>query len=319
MEGLKQDKTEIEKFLGQAERSYVKKLLQSELKKVDAYIVDQETKDVEHEKLQGHSSENEHQKLFSMITKYAWSDEGKNVKVYITSLDGIKDVPTDKIDCKFSKSSFDLTIHGYQGKDLRLCIPTLNKDIDPENSKFTIKSSAISITLRKVKDGKWGSLKEGEDTGAGVGGGMPGAGGMPGMGGAGGMPGMGGAGGMPEGMEGMFGGAGGAGGMPEGMEGMFGGAGGMPGMGGAGGMPEGMEGMFGGAGGAGGMPDFGAMGGEGGMPDMGAMGGAEGGEGGDQNAGLMDMMKKMYDEGDENTRKMMTEAMMKGGADQQPK
>lgn len=262
MEGLKQDRAELEKLLGQAERDYVKKLLSNEIKKVDAYIVDQETKDVEHEKLQSLRGESEHQKLYSLISKYGWSDEGKNVKVYVTSLDGIKDLASDKINCKFTKSSFELTIQGYNGKDMRLCIPVLSKDIVPEDSKFTIKSSSISITLRKAKDGKWKSLKEGEDAGPGVGGGMPGMG-MPGMG--------------------------------------------MPGMGGSGGMPD-----FGAMGGQGGMPDFGAMGGEDGMPDFGGMGGAEGG---DPNAGLMDMMKKMYDEGDENTRKMMTEAMMKGGAD----
>lgn len=157
----------------------------------------------------------------------------------------------------------DLTIEGFKGKNIRLCVPKLFKDIDPEKSKFTVKSSSISITLKKEKEAKWANLKAGDkDSGLG--------GGMPGMGGMGGMPGM-------------------------------GGMGGMPGMGGMGGMP-GMEGM-------GGMPDMGDMDG---MPDMGAMGGEDGQ---DPNKGLMDMMKKMYEEGDEETKKMMTEAMMKGMQD----
>lgn len=259
MEDLQKDKSELEKLLGQAERTYVKKLLQNEIKKVDAYIADQATKDEEHKKLQERKGETEHEKLYSRIDKYGWGDEGKTVKIYVTSLDGIKDVPTDKITCDFTKRSFDLKIHGYKGRDVRLHITELNKDIDPEKSKFSIKSNSISITLRKVKeDSKWTGLKEGESSGPGLGGGMPGMG-MPGMGGMG-MPGMGG----------------------MGMEGM-----------------EGMEGM----------PDMGAMGGEeGGAPGMG---------GGEQSANMMEMMKKMYEEGDENTKKMMTEAMMKGGQDQQ--
>ena len=255
MEDLQKDKSELEKLLGQAERAYVKKLLQNEIKKVDAYIADQANKDEEHKKLQELKGDSEHEKLYSRIDKYGWGDEGKNVKIYVTSLDGIKEVASDKITCDFTKRSFDLKIHGYKGRDVRLHITELNKDIDPEKCKFSIKSNSISITLRKVKeDAKWSGLKEGESSGPGLGGGMPGMG-MPGMG----MPGMGGMGGM------------------EGMAGM-----------------EGMEGMMGGD-----------------APDM---GGAEGGA--EQNANMMEMMKKMYEEGDENTKKMMTEAMMKGAEDQ---
>ena len=65
------------------------------------------------------------------------------------------------------------------------------------------------------------------------------------------------------------------------------------------------------------------MGAEGGYPGMGddagfpGMGGAEDKDPKDDpNKGLMEMMKKMYEEGDEETKKMMTEAMMKGMADQ---
>lgn len=120
MEDLKKDKQELEKLLEQAEREYTKKLLRSEIKKVDAYIADQDKKDEEHKKLQDSRREGESEKIYSLITKYGWSDEGKNVKVYVTDLDGIKDVPTDKIKCKFTKKSFELTIQGYKGRDLRL-------------------------------------------------------------------------------------------------------------------------------------------------------------------------------------------------------
>lgn len=120
MEDLQKDKQELEKLLELAERDYVKKLLKNEIKKVDAYITDQGTKDEEHKRLQENRKEGKSEKIYSLITKYGWSDEDKNVKVYVTDLEGIKDVPKENIECKFTKQSFDLTIRGYKGRDLRL-------------------------------------------------------------------------------------------------------------------------------------------------------------------------------------------------------
>jgi calcyclin binding protein len=57
-------------------------------------------------------------------------------------------------------NSFDLTIKGYNGKNLRLRIGKLNKDIDISKSRFNVKSSSISITLKKVADGQWDDIKE---------------------------------------------------------------------------------------------------------------------------------------------------------------
>lgn len=189
--------------------------------------------------------------LYSKISKFGWSDEGKNIKLYVTELDGIKEHSSDKIHVQFAKDSFDLKIDGFKGKNLRLCYPTLSHAIDPEKSKYTIKSSSISVTLVKANaNTKWKDLKPGDGSAGGLGGGM--GAGLPGMGGMGGMPGMGGMGGMD-------------------------------------------------------MEDYAAA--------MGGMGGTGEEEGGDPNKGLMDMMKKMYEEGDDETKKMMTEAMMKAQND----
>ena len=132
MEDFKKDKIELEKLLELAEREHTKKVIAFEIKKVDAYIADQAAKDEEHIKLQEMKTEGEHEKIYSNITKYAWSDEGKKVKVYVTGLEGIKEVPTDSIKCEFTKTSFDLIILGFNGKDCRLCIPVLHKEIDAD-------------------------------------------------------------------------------------------------------------------------------------------------------------------------------------------
>jgi hypothetical protein len=70
-------------------------------------------------------------------------------------------------------------------------------------------------------------------------------------------------------------------------------------------------------GGMGGMPGMGGMGGGmGGMPGMGGEGEgeSEGADGKDPQAGLMDMMKKMYDEGDDDMKRTINEAMAKAQA-----
>ena len=144
-------------------------------------------------------------------------------------MDGIGALDKSKINCKFTKHSFDLTIDGYNGKSLRLCASKLYKEINPDKCKFNIKSSSISITLSKAKDAKWTNLKESEKSES-LGGGYPG---------------------MSLDDEPL-----GHGGEPK---------------------EEAKE---------------------------------------DPNKGLMEMMKKMYEEGDEETKKMMSEAMMKGMSDQ---
>ena len=53
-----------------------------------------------------------------------------------------------------------MRIKGYKGKNLRLRIAKLNKDIDTSKSRFNVKSSSISLTLKKVADGQWDDIKE---------------------------------------------------------------------------------------------------------------------------------------------------------------
>jgi len=194
----------------------------------------------------------------------AWAQREKIVFVTIN----VSDVTNPEI--KVEKDS--LYFKGAGGADKKVYEITikLNKEIDPEKTKYQVLPSRVEFALEKIDVGpywerlladktkqhwlkvdfqKWkdedDSDNEGGEGGAGGGGGqggdleemmknMGGLGG--GMGGMGGMPGMGGMGGMP-GMGGM---------------------GGMPGMGGMGGMPPGMD-----------MSALGGMmGGMGGKPDM---------------------------------------------------
>ena len=64
--------------------------------------------------------------IFETISKFGWDDEGKKVKVYITSgIDGVGNIPKDNIVCEFEDLSFDLKIQGLNNKNYRLRIPVL--------------------------------------------------------------------------------------------------------------------------------------------------------------------------------------------------
>lgn len=81
----------------------------------------------------------------------AGSYNSSHVTIYIT-LQGIGQHSKDKINCKFTKESFDLTIDEFQGVNYRLVKDNLDKNIDPETSKMLIKANKIIIKLGKVKN-----------------------------------------------------------------------------------------------------------------------------------------------------------------------
>lgn len=86
------------------------------------------------------------------ITDFAWDQGGYNspmVTVYI-ELNGVGNVK-DHVECHFTQSSFDVTVHGLNGKDYRLIKDNLEKDIVPEQSKFIVKKNKIVVKLQKVK------------------------------------------------------------------------------------------------------------------------------------------------------------------------
>ena len=327
IEGLNADQTELNKFIKESTRPNVKRSLTDQLAMIKQRC-DEEQKKIEISKEQNNSN-TDSTKTFDSINKYSFDAGNKFVKIYLMDgFAGIKDVLTEEmIKTEFKENSVEVFINNFKGRNYKFACYNLNNDIVPEKSTCKANSTGLVISLKKVNDSdSWSSLdkkapsEEGQGGMPGGMGGMPGGmGGMPG--GMGGMPG--GMGGMPGGMGGMPGGMGGQGGMPDMAEMMkqMGGMGGMPGMGGQGGeggeggMPDmaemmkqmgGMGGMGGkpGPGGKPGMPDMAEMmkqmGGMGGMGGMPGAEGAEGKDGKDPSAGMMDMMKNMY----ENVRKI---------------
>ena len=86
----------------------------------------------------------------------AWDQDGygktpQNVYVYILSgIDGVGEIK-ERVTCDFKKNSFDLKIHGLNGKNYRLVKTNLDKDIIPSESKCVVKKNKITLSLRKVR------------------------------------------------------------------------------------------------------------------------------------------------------------------------
>jgi len=96
---------------------------------------------------------------YTTIPSFGWDQGDYNsdtVCVYISSgIDGVEKVKREDISCDFTEGSFDLKIHGLNGKNYRLLKDNLDKEIVPGKSKIIVKKNRITIKLRKAK-GQYG-------------------------------------------------------------------------------------------------------------------------------------------------------------------
>jgi len=92
------------------------------------------------------------------ITSYYWDEEKQFVKIYIP-LEGIGNHSPENIKSHFTDDSFDLTILDFKDQDLRFGLPNLFARIDPKESKHRVLPNKIILSLKKVKEQKWGFLR----------------------------------------------------------------------------------------------------------------------------------------------------------------
>jgi len=87
------------------------------------------------------------------INKFALDLGGYNSPVVTLYLDlpDVGSISKNNIQCHFTKSSVDLTVHDLNGKNYRLVKDNLDKDIDPDKSKYVVKKHKIIVKLAKVK------------------------------------------------------------------------------------------------------------------------------------------------------------------------
>lgn len=119
---------------------------------------------------------------YESITGWGWDQNTNYVEVLIHSgLDGVGALPKGAVTVDFTKSSFDLRVMGLAGKNYRLRVTNLDKDIAPERSSFEVKKNRVVIKLKKA--GEWdhwidlvSKRRAGAAEGGGAGGGAGGAG-----------------------------------------------------------------------------------------------------------------------------------------------
>lgn len=89
---------------------------------------------------------------YTSIESFAWDQGPYNTPIVSVFVD-LEDVGTvkDNVRVTFTKSGFDLTVEGLNGKNYRLFKDNLEKDIAPSESTFVVKKNKVVVKLQKVK------------------------------------------------------------------------------------------------------------------------------------------------------------------------
>ncbi|MFH4982899.1 hypothetical protein AB6A40_009608 [Gnathostoma spinigerum] len=97
------------------------------------------------------------------ITNYAWDQNDKFVKLYLT-MPGIQAATAEQVVVKFTEKSVDVSTVNIEGKDYSLAIKELLNDIDPEKSTYKQKENMLLVMLKKQKETEsWKYLTKAED------------------------------------------------------------------------------------------------------------------------------------------------------------
>jgi calcyclin binding protein len=101
---------------------------------------------------------------FTALSKYAWDQSKKFVKIYVT-LPGIEQLPDKNIALEVKSSSFNFEVRGLPAPyaNMRLAVPVLHSAVDASQCSYVRKAdSMILIKLRKVDEASadWGSLDD---------------------------------------------------------------------------------------------------------------------------------------------------------------
>eukprot|EP00474_Spongospora_subterranea_P008980 CRZ09438.1 hypothetical protein [Spongospora subterranea] len=92
------------------------------------------------------------------INKYAWSDEGATVKIYVDVVN-VGKLPSENVKSEFDARSFSVKITDAGGDDARLYISGLDGEIIPDKCRTRIQTNMVIVVLAKHNpDHKWHSL-----------------------------------------------------------------------------------------------------------------------------------------------------------------
>lgn len=164
---LRADISELKKLLDQSTRDKVKSVLSIELRRFEtklADIMDKEAKQNESKPLPSNKSTTKAtSRAYDVNVKnYSWDQSDKYVKIYITGLNGVNDVPKDAFELHVGDSSLMFKILELQGnKNMIFELKETPYKISKESSSFKVKTDMVVIMLAKAESGvKWSHLKK---------------------------------------------------------------------------------------------------------------------------------------------------------------
>jgi len=152
---LEQDIAELQHLHTQAQRPAVKNVLDTQIKLFKTKIEDEKKKaqqvNEEKEKKQLQDSQPSKPILhYESISSYSWDENDDFVSIYL-SLEGNKGA----IHSHYTDRGFAIAIHDYNGKNLKLTINNLYKDLDKAGCKEIKREKTVTIKLKKKQSGKW--------------------------------------------------------------------------------------------------------------------------------------------------------------------
>nr|CCA30117.1 calcyclin binding protein, putative [Neospora caninum Liverpool]CEL71363.1 TPA: calcyclin binding protein, putative [Neospora caninum Liverpool] len=92
---------------------------------------------------------------FLPLTSFAWDQSDRSVKIYV-KIQGVQDIPKDRIAVKFARQSMELEVRDLAGKNYSLIFKRLNNLIAPDDCSYRIKKDMVVVTLQK-SGGQWWS------------------------------------------------------------------------------------------------------------------------------------------------------------------
>lgn len=158
---LRLDLEELKHLESVAKRPRVVSLISSEIRSIDAKLSKISAAAAPPAVSDDNSSVSASAPSLNYVTlgSFSWDQENDKIKIYVF-LEGVNG---EKVETNFQKTSVDVKFHDVQGKNYRIAIPKLNKEIVPEKSKVLVKATKIIITLVKASKENWPDLHFKED------------------------------------------------------------------------------------------------------------------------------------------------------------
>merc|ERR1712029_771203 len=164
---LRSDVDEIRSLINLAKSERVKNFLSIELRRWETRLADM----LENEKKSKNTSEpsvpttkptTQTPRTYDVHVKnYSWEESDNFVKIYLTGLEGAKDLDKDAFELQVEQSSLFFKVKDFKGKNMVFNIKETAGKIDVEKSYYKAKSDMVVIFLKKQNTAvKWSHLKK---------------------------------------------------------------------------------------------------------------------------------------------------------------